>query len=198
VLIGPPSVGCQTAQTPTNSDVPVCEDADGGSWLCRGCATPSATWADAGTLSCPRSIDAYCFPSSPATAAASPACWPARWSDLVSYAQTTGSPYFECSGFNLAYGTYGCGLTDVAFVYDNATGELTSVIEAAIGGALENSETCLAGAGSAPFLDARGCTEVYCIPTDAQPQCMYSCVDPDSGACAALHTGDPASDAPSQ
>ena len=152
----------------TSSEVPRCSEPDGGQYVCMGCAVPAATWADAGVLSCPRSIADYCDQNrDPIPATTPPDCPPSDWDALLAFERAyTGPPvFYECDAFNLASPGWWCGSgTNVLFVYDKASGRLTTAIEEMAG-----QQTCLAGPGTASYV-ARypaGCTAFHCIPLEA-------------------------------
>ena len=163
---------CST-QGSTGDDTPVCATTDGGAaQTCLGCAVPSAVWADGGALSCPRSIQDYCDPSSmPTPSTTPPSCLPSDWSSVVASEKQYGSPlvFYECDAVNLATPSWSCGVgTNVLFVYDKASGQLGSVVELGAAGHA-GQQTCLAGANSAPMLDleASHCKMFECFPPDS-------------------------------
>jgi hypothetical protein len=148
--------GCSTSSSAAAGDTPLCDDGDAGPTPCLGCAVPSAVWADAGPLSCPRSIETYCDQNvTPVPATTAPSCPPGDWSAVLASARQYGSPFplYACDGFELATPSWWCGEATVLFVYDGASGHLASVVELG-GGAHAGQQTCLAGGGDAPSLDA--------------------------------------------
>lgn len=174
-VLGPLAAACVGETTAPSSDVPYCSSPDGGRQVCMGCATPSASWADSGALSCPRSIDDYCSqtmtPIPPTTA---PGCPPPAWSDVMTSAETNGWPslFYDCDGFNLVLADWYCGDgTNVLFVYEKSTGKRVAAVESS-----RRGQTCLAGASTADYLSLTGrCTLHACLPADAGAIQCVSC-----------------------
>lgn len=166
--------GCSTQSSSSSSgDVPICVDADGGNpQHCLGCAVPEAQWSATGSLSCPRSISDYCNQNArPTPATTPPDCPPSMWSELLADEKQTGWPplYYVCDGLDLAMPGWSCGTgTNVLFVYEAASGKLTSAVE--FGNAAHTGQqSCLAGPASidALILASAKCRPYTCIPTDS-------------------------------
>lgn len=164
-----------TPQTPSSSnDAPLCVSTEGGKpEPCLGCAVPEARWAEAGPLSCPRPIADYCNQNaSPIPSTTAPDCPPSDWNALLASERKYGWPpiFYECDGFNLTMPSWSCGIgTNVLFVYDGVSGQLTSAVEF---GAAQHSgqQTCLAGASS---IEPLNLVSAHCR--------IFNCFPPDSG-----------------
>ncbi|HEX8790988.1 MAG TPA: hypothetical protein VF765_08540 [Polyangiaceae bacterium] len=168
------AAACSSQSSSSSSnDVPVCVDADGGKPQdCLGCAVPEARWSDAGSLSCPRSVADYCNQNAtPTPATTAPDCPPSTWNALLADEKQSGWPplYYVCDGFDLAMPSWYCGTgTDVLFVYDAASGQLTSAVE--FGNAAHaGQQTCLAGPANVAALNlvSAKCKPYTCFPGDS-------------------------------
>ena len=77
--------------------------------------------------------------------------------------------FYECDGFDLAMPGWSCGTgTNVLFVYDGASGQLTSAVEFG-SGQHAGQQTCLAGASSVTPLNlvSANCKLFNCFPPDS-------------------------------
>lgn len=172
LVVGLGSAACSSTTPSRSSPGPRCVVDGGKTEPCLGCAVADAQWVDSGALDCPRSVADYCDQNAkPVPSTTAPSCPPATWNALLQSEKQHGWPptFYECEGFNLAAPEWSCGVgTNVLFVYDGASGQLTNAVE--VGGAQHpGKQTCLAGASGIPSVDlvAANCKLFRCFPPDS-------------------------------